>query len=115
MVDLCNTSLEHMQNYLGIFGIVLVPGVVEYLSSPGNTDRWDKTNIVITALQEITNRSVVVARRFDPNDMIWVLGKKSVKLPVVGHFIVYDELLALPIRKLHKNVVFYFRNINRQI
>lgn len=58
---------------------------------------------------------MIIACWFDADEMIWVLRKKSIKLQVISHFVINDELLALPIRKLCKNVIFYFRYIDCQI
>ena len=62
------TDPQHVQNDLGIFGIVLVPAVVQRLTRPGERDRRDEAQLEPCCQQSMCQRTMVIARRFEPDD-----------------------------------------------
>ncbi|CKY19423.1 Uncharacterised protein [Mycobacterium tuberculosis] len=44
-VALSGADLEHVQNYLGVFGIVLVPAIMQRLTRPCQGDRRNQAQL----------------------------------------------------------------------
>jgi hypothetical protein len=60
VVALGQTGTEHVQDHLRIFGIVLVPAVVDRLACTGERDRGDKANLETSIEQPPRQRSMML-------------------------------------------------------
>ena len=63
------TGLQQVQDHLGVFRIVLVPGVVHGLARAGQRQRWNQSQFETLAVEKIRQRPMIVAGRFkaDPD------------------------------------------------
>src|SRR5260370_39325717 len=61
MPGLAEAGLQQMQDYLSIFGIVLIPGVVHRLAGPRQRQGGDETQLEAMAVEKIRQRPMIVA------------------------------------------------------
>ena len=67
-VGLSSTDLEHVQDDLGIFRIVLVPAVMQSLPCSCESNGRDKPQIEARLKQSTCQRSVIIARRLETDE-----------------------------------------------
>lgn len=67
-VALRRADPQHVQDDLGILGVVLVPAVVQRLTRPGERDRRDEAQLEPRCQQPMCQRTMVIAHRLEPDD-----------------------------------------------
>lgn len=59
---------EHVQDYLGVLRVVLIPAVVQRFTRPGECHTGDELNLKTSHDQTVGQNAVIVPRWFDPDD-----------------------------------------------
>lgn len=67
VVELHGPDLQHMQNDLGVLGIVLVPAIVQGLSRPGQAHGRDQLQVEPGQAKMVSQGTVIIAGRLKPD------------------------------------------------
>lgn len=115
LVVLGQADPKHVQDHLGVLGVVLVPAVVQGLPGPGQRHRGDQAQLDTGLDQTPDEGAVVVARRLEAGDDRTPEGTQSFNQAVVLDARVEDRQTApaRPVWTLYQNLVTVFGDIDR--
>jgi len=113
-IALRRPDLQHMQDYLRVLGIILVPAIVQRFACPGQGDRRNQAQLEPGGQQAMRQRAVIVAGCFKADDHGPADGRQIVSQPVIVRLRRHDghTASAAAFRSFEENFLAVLRHID---